>query len=73
MNDYMMVLSLLRAKTHSLHKAENETEAREIDNEMCKPLAKAIGMAYTMPQGQRKVVLEMAINQAVNTRRKMFA
>ena len=73
MNDYMMVLSLLRAKTHSLHKAENETEAREIDNEMCKPLAKAMSMAYTMPQGQRKVVLDRAINQAVNTRRKMFA
>ena len=70
---YMMTLSLLRAKTNSLHKAENEREAREIDNELCKPLAKAMGMAYTMPQGQRKVVLEMAIQQAVNTRRKMFA
>ena len=70
---YMMVLSLLRTKTNSLREAENEREAREIDNEMCKHLAKAMGMAYTMPQGQRKVVLEMAINQAVNTRRKMFA
>lgn len=70
---YMMVLSLLRTKTDSLRKAENETEAREIDNEMCKPLAKAMGMAYTMPQGQRKVVLEMAIQQAVNARRKMLA
>lgn len=70
---YMMTLSLLRTKTHSLMQAENEREAREIDNELCQPLAKAMGMAYTMPQGQRKVVLEMAINQAVNTRRKMFA
>ena len=70
---YMMVLSLLRTKTASLHTAETEREAREIDNEMCKPLAKAMGMAYTMPQGQRKVVLEMAIQQAVNARRKMFA
>ena len=70
---YMMVLSMLRTKTDSLRKAETKTEAREIDNEMCKPLAKAMGMAYTMPQGQRKVVLEMAINQAINTRSKMFA
>ena len=70
---YMMILSLLRAKTFSLHKAENEREAREIDNELCQPLANAIGMAYNMPQGQRKVILEMAIDQAVSTRRKMFA
>jgi len=68
-----MILSLLRSKTLSLHKAENEVEARELDNELCQPLAKAMGMAYSMPQGQRKTVLEMAINQAVNTRRKMFA
>lgn len=71
--DYMMILSLLRSKTLSLHKAENEIEARELDNELCQPLAKAMGMAYSMPSGQRKTVLEMAINQAVNTRRKMFA
>lgn len=70
---YMMTLSLLRSKTLSLHKAENETEAREIDNALCEPLAKAMGMAYNMPSGQRKTVLEMAIQQAVNTRRKMFA
>ena len=73
MNDYMMILALLRSKTASLHTAETEREAREIDNELCRPLAKAMGRAYTMPQGQRKVVLEMAIKQAVNTRRKMFA
>ena len=70
---YMMTLSLLRTKTDSLCKAETEREAREIDNELCRPLAKAMGMAYIMPQGQRKVVLEMAINQAINARRKMFA
>lgn len=70
---YMMTLSLLRTKTDSLRKAETEREAREIDNELCRPLAKAMGMAYTMPQGQRKVVLEMAIQQAVDARRKMFA
>ena len=70
---YMMTLSLLRTKTDSLRKAETEREAREIDNELCRPLAKAMGMVYIMPQGQRKVVLEMAINQAINTRLKMFA
>lgn len=72
MNDYMMTLALLRSKIDSLYKAETTEEAREIDNTMCRPLAKAMGMAYAMPQGQRKTVLEMAISQAVKTRKEKF-